>query len=67
MEYMSVTEAAEKWGLSRKRVQVLCVSERIPGSMRVGKYWAIPSGADKPADRRSKDTSATSAHTSLLS
>lgn len=66
MEYMSVTEAAEKWGLSRKRVQVLCVNERIPGLMRVGKYWAIPSDADKPADRRIKDASTPSAHTARL-
>ena len=66
MEYMSVTEAAEKWGLSRKRVQVLCVGERIPGSMRVGKYWAIPSDANKPADLRIKVEPVYPAHTERL-
>ena len=54
MEYMSITEAARKWGISRKRVQVLCATERIPGSLRVGKYWAIPADAEKPTDRRKK-------------
>ena len=52
MEYMSITEAAQKWGLSRKRVQVLCVDARIPGSQRIGKVWAIPVDAVRPADRR---------------
>ena len=55
MEYISVTEAAEKWGLSRKRVQVLCVSDRIQGAQRVGKYWAIPADAAKPEDKRKRE------------
>ena len=54
MAYMSVTETAEKWGISRKRVQVLCAGGRIAGALRVGKYWAIPSDAKKPDDLRRK-------------
>ncbi len=33
--YMSVKEAAEKWGLSERRIQVLCATNRIPDVMRV--------------------------------
>ncbi len=52
MEYLSIRQTAEKWGLSRRRVQVLCVEERIPGAMRVGNYWVIPADAEKPKDAR---------------
>ena len=31
MEYMSCPEAAEKWGISERRVQILCKENRIPG------------------------------------
>lgn len=34
MEYLSTTEIAEKWGLSRRRVSVYCKEGRIPGAIR---------------------------------
>ena len=42
MEYLSISQTAEKWGLSKRRVQVLCSENRIPVVMCVGGYWAIP-------------------------
>ena len=36
MEYMSITQAAEKWGITQRRIQVLCKEERIPGAIRIG-------------------------------
>lgn len=54
MEYLSVTQTAEKWGISRRRVQTLCVQDRIPGVVRIGYSWAIPSSAEKPYDARVK-------------
>lgn len=54
MKYISVTEAAEKWGISQKRVQVLCRNCRIDGVMRVGNVWIIPYDAQKPSDARIK-------------
>lgn len=54
MEYISIRETAEKWGLSSRRVQVLCSSERIPGAFRIGNMWAIPADAKKPKDERIK-------------
>ncbi len=54
MEYLSATQTAEKWGLTSKRVQVLCAKERIPGAVKIGSYWAIPADAEKPKDARIK-------------
>lgn len=54
MEYMSIAEAAEKWNISNRRIQVLCTQERIPGACRIGNMWAIPKNAEKPADARVK-------------
>lgn len=54
MEYLSVRQIAEKWDISRRRVQTLCTEGRIPGAMRVGSYWAIPADAEKPKDERIK-------------
>lgn len=52
MEYLSVRQIAEKWDISRRRVQTLCTEGRISGAMRVGSYWAIPADAEKPKDER---------------
>ena len=52
MEYLSISQTAKKWGLSKRRVLVLCSENRIPGVMRVGSYWAIPADAEKPKDAR---------------
>ncbi|MBO5340189.1 MAG: DNA-binding protein [Oscillospiraceae bacterium] len=54
MEYMSISQAAEKWGISSRRIQVLCKQERIPGASRMGYVWAIPADAEKPRDARVK-------------
>ena len=54
MEYLSIRQTAEKWGLSVRRIQVLCAGERIPGAVRIGYSWAIPADAEKPADARIK-------------
>ncbi len=55
MDYISISEAAKKWGLTPRRVQVLCAQGRIPGLERLGKTWAIPRDAEKPADARKKE------------
>ena len=52
MEYMSITQAAEKWGITPRRIQVLCKEERVPGAIRIGDVWAIPADAEKPKDAR---------------
>lgn len=52
MEYLSIRQTAEKWGLSTRRIQILCANERIPGAMRVDYSWVIPADAEKPKDAR---------------
>jgi hypothetical protein len=54
MNYISVKQAAEKWGMTARRVQVLCNQNRIEGAQRVGNVWTIPENAKKPDDARSK-------------
>ena len=54
MKYLSTAQIAEKWGLSTRRVQILCNEPRIPGTMRIGSVWVIPQNAEKPKDARIK-------------
>ena len=54
MNYISVKQTAEKWGVSIKRVQCLCKQGRIPGAYIIGNSWAIPADAEKPKDERIK-------------
>ena len=53
-QYLSVRQTAEKWGLSPRRVQILCSESRIPGAQRIDTTWAIPVNAAKPSDARVK-------------
>lgn len=53
MEYMSAREAADKWGISQRRVAVLCSENRINHATMVGNMWIIPASAEKPIDARS--------------
>lgn len=55
MEYMSAPQAAEKRGISERRVQILCSENRIPGVSKLGYMWLIPKDAEKPADARRKE------------
>ena len=51
---MTAKEAAQKWSITVRRVQVLCTQGRIQGAMRLGNMWAIPKDARKPNDARVK-------------
>ena len=55
MEFITVKEAAEKWQVSVRRVQILCNSDRIKGAYRFGKSWMIPSTAVLPNARRKEE------------
>lgn len=52
--YITVKEAAEKWGISDRRIRVLCSEGKIPGAYQEGRGWKIPADAQKPADGRYK-------------
>lgn len=50
--YMTVKEASSKWGVSDRRIRVLCSEGKIPGAYQEGRGWKIPIDAEKPADGR---------------
>lgn len=54
MDYISVQEAATRWGISERRIQKLCEEERITGAIRFSRMWLIPKDARKPTDGRQK-------------
>lgn len=57
MKYISVAEAAKKWGISERSVRGYCADRRIPGAFLAGKTWKIPETAEKP-ERINKRTEA---------
>ena len=57
MKYISVAEAAKKWGVSERSVRGYCAKEKIGGAFLTGKTWNIPETAKKP-DRINKKTDA---------
>lgn len=52
MNYIKVSEAAKKWGISDRRVRVLCAEGKIDGVTRKGNLYMIPENAEKPQDGR---------------
>ena len=50
--YMNIKEASKRWGISTRRIQVLCGEGRIEGAAKLGRDWAIPMEAVKPSDNR---------------
>jgi hypothetical protein len=52
MTYISVKEASKKWGISERRIRILCSEGRVDGVIRSGWAWNIPSTAQKPGDGR---------------
>lgn len=54
--YIMVKQAAEKWGVSDRRVRILCSEGKILGAYKEGRSWKIPSDAVKPTDGRYKNT-----------
>lgn len=58
--YMTAQEAADKWGVTPRQVQILCKENRIEGATRMSRIWIIPETAEKPtcgkrtASRRKK-------------
>jgi len=52
MEYITVRQAAENWGVSTRRVQQMCETGRINGVARFSNLWMIPKDTEKPRDTR---------------
>lgn len=57
MKYMTVSEAVEKWGVSRRAITYHLIAGRISGAVKKGNLWLIPEDTVKPEDRRRKKAS----------
>ena len=53
-QYITLKEAAEKWGISERRIRILCSDGRIEGATKMGPMWVIPADSVKPDDKRVK-------------
>ncbi len=53
MGFISARDAVDKWGISQRRVAVLCSGNRIANATMAGNMWIIPEDAQKPVDARS--------------
>ena len=51
-EFMTANQAAKKWDITQRRVQILCAKGRIDGVFKLGENWVIPANAQKPIDGR---------------
>ncbi len=52
MEYLTVKEVAERWGITSRMVTVYCSDGRLPGAVKKGNLWLVPEDAEKPDDNR---------------
>jgi hypothetical protein len=55
MDWMTTKEASELWGISTRRIQILCDTGRVEGATRLGNIWVIPKGMPKPLDGRTNN------------
>lgn len=54
MDYITTIEMSKIWGISSRRIFLLCSQGRVPGAEKKGKTWLIPKDAVKPTDPRRK-------------
>jgi DNA binding domain, excisionase family len=52
MNFLTTTEMAKQWNISRRRIATLCRDGRIAGAVLKGRTWLIPEDAEKPDDPR---------------
>lgn len=53
MEYMTINEAAEKWGANIRQICSWCNQGKIDGAFKK-QIWFIPQYAEKPIVKRGK-------------
>ena len=54
MDYITLKEASEKWGVSSRQINYYCAEGRIPGAVKMATIWLVPKEAEKPVDGRTK-------------
>ena len=61
-EYIGVKELAKKWDITTRRINQLCAEGYFPGAYKEGKFWMIPSDAERPSVLRKKKANASVSH-----
>ena len=58
MKYLSIKETAVRWGISERRIQVLCKQNRIPGTITIGRTWGflMPPKSLLPQESKAENT-----------
>ena len=54
MDYMTLREASEKWGISTRQINYYCTEDRIPGAVKMAGVCLLPKEAEKPVDGRTR-------------
>jgi Fic family protein len=54
MDYISVAQLAQRWGLTARAVRKYCSEGKIDGAFLVGKTWNIPESAQRPPRKNAK-------------
>lgn len=55
--YITVQDAAIKWGITDRQVQLWCKSGKIPGSTMLSRIWIIPEDSERPVSlKKGKNT-----------
>ena len=52
--FITAKQASKKWGISDRRIRILCSEGKVPGAYQEGRSWKIPADAKKPVDGRYK-------------
>lgn len=52
MDFLTTAEMSEIWGISTRRISLLCSEGRVEGAVKKGKTWLIPPNVKKPEDSR---------------
>ena len=58
MDFYTVKEIADIWGIQPRMVMIYCATNRIPGAEKRSGVWHIPLTATKPIDGRSREAKA---------
>lgn len=52
MNFVPSSVKAKEWGITQRRVAILCKEGRVPGAELIGNRWFLPADAAKPIDPR---------------
>lgn len=52
--YMTVQQAAAKWDVTPRQIQLWCKTEKLKGAQKWNRDWMIPEKAERPVTKRSR-------------